>query len=305
MDLCIERYFRIGESVFSAKAYFRGCGSAHDFIEFGGVEGEDAFEMFDVAAGLVHLFEESMSLVGQELGFPEDFIADDRHLELHLVAGQSPRLISEEVFNLAKLLIDRSRHNFAEAVVLLDVHVFVVGDEVGLEDLNKLKGDNERNGEHCVEEEEIAPKIDETLCDSGVLLIDVEHVRKLGSIECEISQSADGRTDYLEPQKENDELIGFLLNLAAFLPRFFGIPHYFGIHTGINHRPDNPLRISELGASQEQLLWPQEVFLIAKTQSPFEGVKAHVRALGTDFDSFDLVRIVNIVNVEEIDRLLE
>ena len=83
---------------------------------------------------------------------------NDSNLELHNVTGQSPSFITKDILDLTQLLVQRSRFHVHELFPKLAVHQFVTVYKDRLRKLDHLDGNNQRNWNHGVDQDEIREK---------------------------------------------------------------------------------------------------------------------------------------------------
>ena len=70
--------------------------------------------------------------------------------QLHLIAGERPCLVAEDILDLAKFLDERGRAAECGRIRFYVVHVEIRIDELSLLELDNLHGDNEGDRDQVV-----------------------------------------------------------------------------------------------------------------------------------------------------------
>lgn len=85
-------------------------------------------------------------------------ISNHNVLELHLVASQSPSLISHDILNLAEFLIDTYGSALESPLIESTKHLLIFGHEGALKHFDKLKGDDKADGNKSTVEDKVRSK---------------------------------------------------------------------------------------------------------------------------------------------------
>lgn len=89
---------------------------------------------------------------------PIDLISDDNILKLHLITGQSPRLISEHILDLPQLLINTDRMTLHPTIIDETKHLLILAHGVPLEHFHELQGDDQTDGDVGAVQDEVGPE---------------------------------------------------------------------------------------------------------------------------------------------------
>lgn len=98
----------------------------------------------------------SLNRIDGHVLLPEDLLADAHLFELHLIASERPRLVCEDVVQLAQVFNDAHVLHLGALVLLVTKHLGVSHYEPRDEELDHLGRDEKRNRDERVEQLEVA-----------------------------------------------------------------------------------------------------------------------------------------------------
>lgn len=89
-------------------------------------------------------------------------VADDQLLKDHLIASECACFVSENILDLPEFLVNTNAIAFKWLIIDHTLHIRIFLHEVALEHLHELQANNQRYGNHCIVEDEVAPERDQS-----------------------------------------------------------------------------------------------------------------------------------------------
>lgn len=177
------------------------------------------------------------------------------YFKLHTICSQRASLISKDVLNLSQFFIEGSRADTGPLASELTIHKLVIIDEVGLRHLYDFDRDDERDGDHGIEQDQIGAEHEETIAYGRMrspedVSISVGVILEKVTVEC----AKDDTKNNLESQDEAQNVVYFLLDLRHLIGLALRIHHDLAVPTSVDHQPVNPLSVLQTCLTIEQLL---------------------------------------------------
>jgi hypothetical protein len=83
------------------------------------------------------------NITGNQSNVSKKFVPDQCYLEFHTIGGEGAGLISKDILNLTKFLIERGGTDAWSLLTIVTVHEFIVIYEVRLRHLDDFDGDDQ------------------------------------------------------------------------------------------------------------------------------------------------------------------
>ena len=192
---------------------------------------------------------------------PVVLASDQSDLKLHSIGSQRAGLIGKDILDLPQFLIKRGGPHRRALLPQLAEHELVVVYEVGLRHLDNLDGDDERDGDHGVEEDQVGAEDEEPIADGGVVFPGYVGMGSgFGCDEVAVEYSEDHAEDDLEEQDEAEDEVDFPLDLRHLVGLALRVHHDLAVTPRVDSQPVDPLGVLEASLAVKQLFVLTEVY---------------------------------------------